>query len=233
MHRGDVVVERVDDEAERDVALVLGRAAVQHQQAGGGGLLAQRVEQRALADPGLAEHGQDAALALPDAGEELVRGGQLALAADEAVYAGLPAHAEASAPAGVGATSASIVATRPSQPEKSVSLPSAAVTRPARASSSTRSSMVRCIVRSSTDGSFQALRPRGIEASPKPVPPCLAWGDLRVRLPARGRSLGGAGDRTRQLSAGADVQLRYAQRDQEARLADPALEQRHVEASAC
>ena len=63
---GDVVVEGVDHEAEGHVALVLGRAAVEHEQAGLVGPGVHGVEQRALADAGLAEHGEDAAAAILD-----------------------------------------------------------------------------------------------------------------------------------------------------------------------
>ncbi len=62
MQRRDVIVERVDHEAERDVALVLGGAALEHQHPLRAGALAQRAEQRALADAGLAEHPHGARL---------------------------------------------------------------------------------------------------------------------------------------------------------------------------
>ena len=56
MQGRDVIVQRVHHEAERDVALVLGGAALEHQHPLRAGALAQRAEQRALADAGLAQH---------------------------------------------------------------------------------------------------------------------------------------------------------------------------------
>jgi hypothetical protein len=170
MHRRDVVVERIHHEPERDVALVLGRAAVEDEQAGGPRAPGQGVQERALADPGLPEHGEHAALALTHGGHGAIRGGQLALASYEA---GAGAHAGASAPVGVSASSPSMVATSPSQPEKSMSLPSAAVMRPVRASSATCSSSARLIIRRPTDGSIHGGRPQYIEGPPKPPPPTL------------------------------------------------------------
>ena len=126
VHGGDVVVERVDHEPERHVALVLGGAPVEDQQAGGRRALVQRVEQRALADAGLAEHREHAALSAEDVGDGAVGGGELALAADQAGRrsGGRDGHAAASVL--VSASNDSMVATSPSQPEKSVSVPSGA-----------------------------------------------------------------------------------------------------------
>ena len=60
MQRRDVVVERGDRERERDVAFVLGGAALERQQACGAGALGGRLEQGGLADPGLGDHHQHA-----------------------------------------------------------------------------------------------------------------------------------------------------------------------------
>ena len=65
VERGDVVVEGVDDDAVGHVALVLGAAPLEHQQPGGRGALAQRAEQRGLAQPALSEHAEHAARPRP------------------------------------------------------------------------------------------------------------------------------------------------------------------------
>ena len=144
VQRRDVVVEGVDDEPEGHVALVLGGAAVEHEQAGLGGPPVHGVEQRALADAGLAEHGEDAAAAILDGFDGLCRPPR-ARALGPADGPGRRSCAASSVIGGAAgsASSDSMVATRPSQPEKSVSLPSAAVTRPVRASSASRSSSAR------------------------------------------------------------------------------------------
>ena len=63
--RPEVLVEGVDEQPERQVALELRRAAGEHQHAAGVGALAQLGEQPALADPGLTDDldGKEAAAA--------------------------------------------------------------------------------------------------------------------------------------------------------------------------
>jgi hypothetical protein len=63
----DVVVERIDHDAEGNVLLVLGGAAVEHGEPGRRAGLAEVGEQRALADSRLAQQGDD--LALPARGD--------------------------------------------------------------------------------------------------------------------------------------------------------------------
>ncbi len=179
VERRDVVVEGVDDEPEGHVALVLGGAAVEHQEAGLGGPPVHGAEQRALADTGLAEHGEDAAAAILDGVDGLCDRRELALPAQQTTRGFV--HAAASSVIGgmAGpASSDSMVATRPSQPEKSVSLPSAAVTRPVRASSASRSSSARLMFRGSTDRSIGDRVPPAIEATPSRPPPTLGSGVL-------------------------------------------------------
>ena len=80
---GDVLVERVDDEPERHLALLLGRPARQHDEAGppgGGGHL---VEQRALPDARLAQQPQRARAAGSHVEERSLDRLQLSAATDQ------------------------------------------------------------------------------------------------------------------------------------------------------
>jgi hypothetical protein len=80
VERRDVVVERVDGEAERDRALVLGRPPFEHEHAGPGRALAHRGHQRALADARLPEHAERASRARRRLLDGCVRRGELRLA---------------------------------------------------------------------------------------------------------------------------------------------------------
>jgi len=178
---GHVVVEGVDHEPEGHVALVLGGAPVEDEHAALLGPGAHGVEQGALADAGLAEHGEDAAAAILDGRDGLRGRRELALAAQQTTRGFVHAAASSvSVGADGSASSASIVATNPSQPENSVSLPSAALTRPVRASSASRSSSARVMFRCSTNRSIGDPRAPAIEATPSRVPPSLGLGVLGV-----------------------------------------------------
>jgi hypothetical protein len=86
MQARDVLVQRVDGDRERQIALVLGRPTLQHEQRGSCGrarLLGDRGQQRALADPGLAEHGQDARAAIAYVVERARHRAQFPIAADQ------------------------------------------------------------------------------------------------------------------------------------------------------
>jgi hypothetical protein len=69
VHRGHLVVHRVDDQPERDLALVLGAAPGEDEHparaSGGGGV----VEQRALAEAGLPDDGDHPHLAVRRTGD--------------------------------------------------------------------------------------------------------------------------------------------------------------------
>jgi hypothetical protein len=79
----DGVVERVHGQAEGDVALLLGGAAAQHEQARVGRGGEERLEQGRLADPRLARDGDEARRARRDVGHGGPEGRELRLAADE------------------------------------------------------------------------------------------------------------------------------------------------------
>jgi hypothetical protein len=83
VQRRDVVVERVDHEPERHGAPVLCRAALEHEHPGVRRALAQRTEQGALADPGLAEQPQRASAAAPCILHGPVHAGELRLASQQ------------------------------------------------------------------------------------------------------------------------------------------------------
>jgi hypothetical protein len=91
VQRRDVVVERVDREAERHRPLVLGGPSLQHEHPGGLRALAHDRQQRALADARLAEYADRA----PRPGGRLLHGafcgGELCLASEQA-------HEDASLP---------------------------------------------------------------------------------------------------------------------------------------
>jgi RNA polymerase sigma-70 factor, ECF subfamily len=83
VHRRDVVVERIDHHAERNVALVLGAARGEHEHAMVAGRVANGTQERALADTGLAEYPQGDARALVRVRHGLRGGGELLLAPDQ------------------------------------------------------------------------------------------------------------------------------------------------------
>jgi hypothetical protein len=88
VHRRDVLVERVDQQAERDLVLVLGRPPAEHQQPGGLGARRQLGQQRALADSGLAEDRQRASLAAAHGGQRALHDVELPLASDQSHRSG-------------------------------------------------------------------------------------------------------------------------------------------------
>jgi hypothetical protein len=83
LHRRNVLVERVDQQAERHLVLVLGRPPAEHEQPGGLGPRRQLGQQRALADPGLAEDRQRASLAPAHGGQRALHDVELPLASDQ------------------------------------------------------------------------------------------------------------------------------------------------------
>ena len=81
--RGDVVVERVDPDRERQLALELGAAAHEHRVAARGGALGQLAEQPGLADPRLAVDHQPGCAAAAEAVERGLDRRELVAASDE------------------------------------------------------------------------------------------------------------------------------------------------------
>ena len=75
--------QRVVDDGERDVLLVLGGSALEHRHAAAAGRHRHGLQQGALADPGLAHHGQHAARAVEDVVQRAPHGAQLQIAADQ------------------------------------------------------------------------------------------------------------------------------------------------------
>ena len=78
-----MLVERVDHDAERHVALVLGAAALEHQQPGVARAVAERGQQRGLADPRLADDAEHAARAAAHVVECVRHHGELGIAPDQ------------------------------------------------------------------------------------------------------------------------------------------------------
>jgi hypothetical protein len=83
MQRGDLVVERVDGQRERDVALLLGAAAFEDAHAGLPGARPQLAQQGALADSGLAHHNQRARGAVANLLDRELDGRELGLTREE------------------------------------------------------------------------------------------------------------------------------------------------------
>ena len=81
--RPDASLERVHGDGERDRALVLDAAPVQHQHPGRPRALADRRQQRRLAEPGFAHQGEHPARSLPHVVDRAPRRGELALASQQ------------------------------------------------------------------------------------------------------------------------------------------------------
>ena len=92
---GDVGVQRVDPDAEGQLALELGGGAGQHQEAALLGAPAQLAQQLRLADPRLALDGQEAGRALAERVQRGVEASQLGLAPDGRPGAGVRGHPDA------------------------------------------------------------------------------------------------------------------------------------------
>lgn len=89
VERADVVVERVGQQRERQLALELRRASGEHERAAGAGLACQSGQQRRLADPGLAGDRDDRAGARLAAQprDDVAEHRELALASDRLLHA--------------------------------------------------------------------------------------------------------------------------------------------------
>jgi len=83
VQRRDVIVERVDGEAEREIALVLGGAPRQDEQAGRRRPRRRLAQQRRLADAGLAEDADRPRAAAANRPQGVLERLQLAIAPDQ------------------------------------------------------------------------------------------------------------------------------------------------------
>ena len=83
VHRRQVIVERVDEDMERDILLELRRAATKNKTAGGLRALRQRFQQPRLADPRLPDELGETRLASPQRSQDVTERAKLVLPSDQ------------------------------------------------------------------------------------------------------------------------------------------------------